>query len=617
MGKSNRYILILIFFQLLVTIVPSVYGQADSGNASIPIWSEQIGDRKTTVSCSGDGRYMLAGSDTGVLRMYDQCGSLLWEYRQPGKTVRSLAISDNGDFSGAVFVNEEGPSSYADGEVLFFNTTGNLLWKYSEDPTIERIVLSDNGSRIYATGLRSLYLFSQDGTRVIKNSTAGRSWALDSARDGSYAVAGSKISGNRLDEMNTDGTLTWNFSSRIGFGTVDISPDGAYIAAAGYSHLYLLDRNGTLLWQYTGSSDFTSVATSPNAEYTVAGSQYYALFFNRTGSLIWKHEFEDFVNDVGISDDGNRIMAGSSRGVFVFDQDGKILWYYGTPRGVIDISSERNGDFFAAGTTDMVYVFNRWGNTSCDNEVPVATGSNQIITMATDSTGEEQQGALFYFENVSRIVSTGNNNSAFFGIPSKITRFDVVEINESSVRSLHQQILEGNKIPVRFRGNSNILVMEKSPRNPDPEDGRLLYRGNLETIPEHGNKEYFMTLSFYNNTLTGLMSETDGPSTGIFPIINASPGMQLYYVYSTADEKLPGARLDNDVWVMLPSGESKNRNELSSEEQAWFINEQLKRENLSANESDKTPVTETPLSLGIILLAVGIGAAGLRLKKSG
>jgi len=560
---------------------------------------------------------MIAGSDTGVLRMYDRCGTLLWEYRQPGKTVRSLAISDNGDFSGAVFVNEEGPSSYAEGEVLFFNKTGTLLWKYSEDPTIERIVLSGNGSRIYATGLCSIYLFSQDGTRITKNSTAGRSWALDSARDSSYAIAGSKISGSRLDAMNNNGIITWNFSSRIGFGTVDISPDGAYIAAAGYSHHYLLDRNGTLLWQYTGSSDFTSVATSTNAEYTVAGSQYYALFFNRTGSLIWKHEFEGYVNDVGISDDGNHIMTGSSRGVFVFDQNGNILWHYGTPRGVIDISSERNGDFFAAGTTDTVYAFNHWGNTSCDNEVPVATGSNQITAMATDASGKGQQEVLFYFENVSRTVSTGNNNSAFFGIPSKITRFDVVEINESGVKSLHQQIRAGNKIPVRFRGVSNILVMEKSPRNPDPEDGWLLYRGYLETIPEHGNKEYFMRLSFYNNTLTGLMSETDGPSTGIFPIINTSPGTQLYYVYSTADEKLPGVRMDNDVWVMLPSGESKLRNDLSPEEQAWFINEQLKRENLSANESGKTPVTETPLSWGIVLLAVGIVAAGLRLKKSG
>lgn len=233
-----------------------------------------------------------------------------------------------------------------------------------------------------------------------------------------------------------------------------------------------------------------------------------------------------------------------------------------------------------------------------------------------DPMWEGQQEALFYFENVSRTVSTGNNNSAFFGIPSTITRFDVVEINESGVKSLHQQILAGNKIPVRFGGVLNILVMERSPRNPDPVDGRLLYRGNLETIPEHGNKEYFMRLSFYNNTLTGLMSETDGPSTGIFPIINASPGMQLYYVYSTADEKLPGARLDNDVWVMLPSGESKNRNDLSSEEQTWFINEQLKRENQTHIESGKTPVTETPLSLGIVLLAAGIVAAGLRLKRS-
>ncbi|MCK9631983.1 MAG: hypothetical protein M0R30_10105 [Methanoregula sp.] len=315
-------------------------------------------------------------------------------------------------------------------------------------------------------------------------------------------------------------------------------------------------------------------------------------------------------------------MAGSSRGVFVFDPDGKILWHYGTPRGVIDISPERNGDFFAAGTTDTVYVFNRWGNTSCDHEVPVATGSNQINAMATDAAGKGQQEALFYFEDVSRTVSTGNNNSAFFGIPSTITRFDVVEINESSVRSLHQQILAGNKIPVRIKGVPNQLWVDKNPLDPDPEDGILRYCGNLEKIPELGNKEYNLRLLFYNNTLTGQISERNGPLFHIKSIVDPLSGTPLYYIYSTADEKLPGARMDNDAMIFLPSGETKNRDDLSPEECAWLMNQQrimkkIELESLSANKSGKTPVTETPLSPGIVLLAVGIVAAGLRLKKSG
>ena len=236
---------------------------------------------------------------------------------------------------------------------------------------------------------------------------------------------------------------------------------------------------------------------------------------------------------------------------------------------------------------------------------------------APDPIGEGQQVALFYFEDLSKVISTGNNNSAFFDIPSTITRFDVIEINESSVRSLHQQILAGDKIPVRIRGVPNQLWVDKNPLDPDPEDGILRYCGNLEKIPELGNKEYNLRLLFYKNSLTGQISERNGPLFYIKSIVDPLSGTPLYYVYSTADEKPTGARMDNDQFIVLPSGESKNVNDLSPEEIKLVINERIKRDKLAGNRPDKTPVTETPLSPGIVLLAVGIVAAGLRLKKSG
>jgi len=199
-----------------------------------------------------------------------------------------------------------------------------------------------------------------------------------------------------------------------------------------------------------------------------------------------------------------------------------------------------------------------------------------------DPPRDDPQEALFFFEDVSKIVTTEYTRSDFPGIPATITRYDLIEINESSVRLLQQQILAGNKIPVRFRGFSYLLVMNKTPLGPPHGSDQLYYRGTLEKIPDPGIRNYIMTLSFYkhNTTLSGVMSEPDGPFTLITAIPDPSSGTQLYYVYSSADERPTGARLDNDVWVMLPpSGESKLLNALSPEEQAWWINEQLKREN--------------------------------------
>jgi hypothetical protein len=367
---KNRWITLILFNVLLLSlIIPyPVLGEISSANAPSPIWSDRIGEHRTIVSVSGDGRYVIAGSDTGVLRFYARNGTMLWTYRNEGKSVRSLALSRTGDFAGAVFVNEDAPSSFAQGEVFFYNQNGEVLWNFVDDPTVEWISMSDNGNSLYISGTPSLYSFNRNGTVIGKNIVPGRIWTLDSARDGSFAVAGSKISGHRLDMIKKDGMLSWNFSTKLGFGSTAISPDGENIAAAGYSHLYSLDRNGTELWHFTGNSEFTSVAVSRDGNYTVAGSQYYVQMFNRTGTLHWQYIYNGMVNDVAISDDGEHIVAGTSGGIYVFDQKGKVLWVYATPTAVLRMSIENNGTHFAASTKDKVYFFNRWGDPAIDDE---------------------------------------------------------------------------------------------------------------------------------------------------------------------------------------------------------------------------------------------------------
>ncbi len=241
-----------ILATVIILISCPVSGEIISTNSSGPVWSDPIGIHRTLATVSGDGNYIIAGSDTGVLRSYAKNGTILWTYRSDGKSVRSVALSRSGDFSGAIFVNEDAPSSLAQGEVFVYNRDGNVLWNFSEDPTVELIAMSDNGDSVYVSGTSSLYSFNGNGTMIGKITMPARIWALDSARDGSFAVAGSKISGHQLDMMKKDGMPSWNISTKFGFGSTAISPDGGTVAAAGYSHLYSIDRNGTILWQFTG-----------------------------------------------------------------------------------------------------------------------------------------------------------------------------------------------------------------------------------------------------------------------------------------------------------------------------------------------------------------------------
>ncbi len=409
MLKRFPIILVLIVTLAIPIIVLPVSGESGSDNSPVLLWSDAIGVHKSLVACSGDGRYILAGSDTGILRMYNRDGVVLWTFDRDGKAVRSVAISGNGDYAGAVFLNEEGPSSSAYGEVVFFNRNGNVRWVTSTDPTVELITISDDSNAVYVSaGSGILYSYSRDGAMLAKNTTDGRIWALDSSRDGSYAAAGSQITGNRLMAMKKDGITAWNYSTKAGFGSVDISPDGGSVAAAGYSHLYLFDRNGSLLWQYSGSTEFTSVAVSENRDYTVAGSQYYASLFNKTGSLLWKKEYEGFVHDVGISDDGNRIIAGMSRGLRVFDRDGNVLWYYKTPKAIIHISTARDTRIFAASTADTVYVFSSGGNLTTEKQNEIFSDRDWVFIRKsmTDLTEKEQDQLIAYWKKILNNTSS-------------------------------------------------------------------------------------------------------------------------------------------------------------------------------------------------------------------
>jgi hypothetical protein len=309
--------------------------------------------------------------------------------------VRSIAISRNGDYTGAVFLNPDAPSIYADGEIIFLDRDGNVLWNFVDDYTVERIAMSDDGNFIYASGSPKLYSFARNGTLIGLNESQGRTWVLAAADDGSYAVAGgtveerihiagSRTPANRIYAIEKDGIIPWNYSTRHNIKSIGISADASIIVnAAGYE-LSSFTRNGTLMWQLNNGPDITSVAMTSDGENIAVGSQYYVRLFNRSGSLLWRHEYDGMISDIGISDDGKLIIAGGSGGVYVFDQQGNLLWNCPTPQAIQHVSVVKSGECFAAGTTDTVYFFKTGRNaTSRDPEENQISLSDTITETQT------------------------------------------------------------------------------------------------------------------------------------------------------------------------------------------------------------------------------------------
>ncbi|MEN6443086.1 MAG: DUF5711 family protein [Methanoregula sp.] len=393
---------LMCFLVLSAVFIIPVHGLiSDSVQLTTPIWSNETGEnRDVLVQCSGDGKYVVSGSDTGILRMYDQTGKTLWTVQRDGKMIRSITISGNGDYVGAVFLNPDATSFYAKGEILFFNRTGSALWNYVDDYTMERIAISDDGNSIYTSGSPRLYSFDRNGTIIGQNESQGRTWVLAVADDGSYAVAGgtimekiqvagSQTPANRIYAFEKDGTIAWNYSTRQSIKSVGISSDGTVIVSATGSQIYEFDRIGTLLWQFNSSQEIREAVVSGNGEYVVAGSQNAVILLNRTGSILWNYGHHSRILSVGISDDGNHIAAGAADGVYIFNKTGNVLWHFGTLKSVFHISVARNGRYFATSTSDTTYFFNKWGNATLIDEpnIPVKSSyPNSSSSVAMPST---------------------------------------------------------------------------------------------------------------------------------------------------------------------------------------------------------------------------------------
>jgi len=377
----NRIWFGLILISIL--IIPSWTSASDLPATALPIWSDRLGEYRVLVDCSDDGKYVIAGSDSGTLRMYSNTGKILWSYQKPEKSIMSVAISGNGESVAAAFFDPRAPSYDAGGEILYFNRGGNLDWKYYTGSTVHRVALSDAGDIVLASGDSALYLFDRTGTLQKKFRLNGTIWGAALAGDGSRGVAGLGRDWGEIFVTDANGTATWNYPTGTVMRAVGISSSGEAIAGVDNYHLYWFNHTQTPAWDYTSSTGFRDIAVSSDGEYCAAASQYFLRFFNRTGSLLWEYEDRGYVGGVAMSANGNEIIAGMSGGTILFDQSGTILWKY--EKGSASVSASEDGNYFVAGSASEIYFFNRYGTTKIMNptisESPVkATGSLPVTT---------------------------------------------------------------------------------------------------------------------------------------------------------------------------------------------------------------------------------------------
>ena len=88
-------------FLLLIAGFALALMAAGAAEANDPEWSYTTGDRVWSVAVSGDGEYIVAGSDDDSVYFLDRdSDTYLWNY-STGGDVRSVAISFDGEYIAA------------------------------------------------------------------------------------------------------------------------------------------------------------------------------------------------------------------------------------------------------------------------------------------------------------------------------------------------------------------------------------------------------------------------------------------------------------------------------------------------------------------------------------
>jgi WD40 repeat protein len=282
---------------------------------------------------------IVAGDSAGYVYAVDVAsGSLLWN-RSLGGDVRSVAISDNGQF---IVV---GTSS----EVAFLGRDGTTFWGKTlgvnpTDPTdpfqydTRLVSLSEDGAFIIAAhNDGTVRLYDKGGDEIWSDVFSATSVAL--AASGGSAVAGGSA-GSRYYSVGSNGawdsadsSAVWTISA-TSIRKVAISASGKYVVVGGrvdgYAGLY--DETGTEVWGYRNytnritidiSRDGTGVAAGNDDSAVTLGAQllYFSAGSDGTwsqsdGSPIWiyraSYGADDDIRAVAFSQNGKCIASGGS-----------------------------------------------------------------------------------------------------------------------------------------------------------------------------------------------------------------------------------------------------------------------------------------------------------------
>jgi len=246
-----------------------------SRDSEIPLWFKSFGGGFSIAEISGGGSYLVSVSN-GVVNFYHKSNSTpLWQYDTGEQFITGLAMTPSGEFFAV---------GGQDNRIHVFNKTGpDPIQMYFVGAIVRSLAISDNGNYISAGCSDGLYLFEKSNpNRLWRHLSLGDGYQTAMSSDGNFIAYGGFGYDNNQDyiyffKKSSNTPLWWKIVINRVSG-LRLSADGSIIAVAAGFNFYLLNSDnpaidelyeGKLIASIIGSALFIGIGAATAVTYYI------------------------------------------------------------------------------------------------------------------------------------------------------------------------------------------------------------------------------------------------------------------------------------------------------------------------------------------------------------
>ncbi len=289
------------------------------------------------LAISDDGSRIIVGTMGGVVTVYDQNGTLLWQTQVPGRVL----VGCRGNGSAFILASRE-DLVLNKGALRSYNQTGQEQW-YVNTGAVEALDLPAKNNR--------MVIGNRGGETVVFNDQ-GEEIARFDEKPKNSIIADLSVS----DDGKVFSYAVYEQYPKVRYVTVDTKKKNSFQSP------HAVEKSGVgsapVIRQLGISSDGKFIATAGGE-----GSQGLFTLYAKNGTVLWSKKM-DSIRDIAITKNGSFVFTGTTGGnISCYAQNGNLSWVYPVGSEVTSLSLAPQKDLLAAGDAQGdIFLFNATGS---------------------------------------------------------------------------------------------------------------------------------------------------------------------------------------------------------------------------------------------------------------